>query len=76
MEGALGERLKREFHLSFDENVILSSLVYADEGKNALKKLWSEYAEIAWKYNLPFLATTPTSEQIRNGLNCPALAQT
>lgn len=60
MEGALGERLKREFHLSFDENVILSSLVYADEGKNALKKLWSEYAEIAWKYNLPFLATTPT----------------
>lgn len=33
MEGALGERLKREFHLSFDENVILSSLVYADEGK-------------------------------------------
>ncbi len=60
MEGALGERLKREFNLSFDENVVMSGLVYTNDGRNALKKLWSEYAEIAWKYNLPFLATTPT----------------
>ena len=60
MEGALGERLKREFHLSFDENVVMAGLVYTEDGRNALKKLWSEYAEIAWNYNLPFLATTPT----------------
>ena len=60
MEGALGERLKREFNLVPDENVFLASLVYSEDGRNALDKLWSEYAGIALKYNLPFLATTPT----------------
>lgn len=60
MEGALGERLKREFHLSFDENVVMSALVYQNAGRNALEKLWGQYAEIAWKYKMPFLATTPT----------------
>lgn len=60
MEGALGERLKREFLLSFDENVVMSGLVYSNDGRSALKKLWSEYAEIAEDHNMPFLATTPT----------------
>lgn len=60
MEGALGERLKREFGLKFDENVVMASLVYSENGRNALSKLWSEYAQIAFTYDLPFLATTPT----------------
>jgi S-methylmethionine-dependent homocysteine/selenocysteine methylase len=60
MEGALGERLKREFNLVLDENVFIACLIYSEEGRNALYKLWSEYAEIASRYNLPFLATTPT----------------
>lgn len=70
MEGAFGERLKREFHLSFDENVVMANLVYSESGRNALNKLWSEYAEIALKYHLPFLATTPTRRVNRERVEC------
>lgn len=60
MEGALGERLKREYHLVLDESVTMAGLVYSEKGRKALKELWSEYAKIAGTYHLPFLATTPT----------------
>lgn len=57
MEGALGERLKREYGLTFDEHVAMASLVYDTNGRKALTDLWKEYMEIAEKYQLPFLAT-------------------
>ena len=60
MEGALGERLKREYGLLFDEQVAMAGLVYAKEGRTALKELWNGYLSIAKKYRVPFLATTPT----------------
>lgn len=60
MEGALGERLKREYNLVLDEDVAMAGLIYSENGRKALKELWSEYAQIARIYNLPFLATTPT----------------
>jgi len=60
MEGALGERLKREHRLHFDEHVAMASLVYSERGRAALCALWGEYADIAARYGLPFVATTPT----------------
>ena len=60
MEGALGERLKREYHISFDDNVAMASLVYSQAGRNALSELWRGYINIAKRFNLPFVATTPT----------------
>ncbi len=60
MEGALGERIKREFHLNVNEDVALASLVYREDGRIALETLWKEYIDIARRYHLPFLATTPT----------------
>jgi len=60
MEGAIGERIKREYHLSLDEHVALAKLVYTEEGKNALQEIWEQYIGIARRYQLPFLATTPT----------------
>ncbi len=60
MEGALGERLKREYHLNFDKHIALAKLIYDINGRFALKSLWQEYIKIAKKYGLPFLATTPT----------------
>ena len=30
------------------------------EGATALSNLWNEYIDIAQKYHLPFIATTPT----------------
>lgn len=60
MEGALGERLKREYGLQFDENIAMANLVYSKKGAVALSNLYNEYIEIACKYRLPFMATTPT----------------
>lgn len=60
MEGALGERLKREYGLVFDEKITMSTFVYQEEGRKALTSLWKQYAQIAEKYQIPFLATTPT----------------
>ena len=57
MEGALGERLKREYHISFDDNVAMASLVYSQAGRNALSELWGGYIDIAKRFNLriPFI---------------------
>jgi S-methylmethionine-dependent homocysteine/selenocysteine methylase len=60
MEGALGERLKREYRLRPDGLVALASLVYDARGSTALTELWREYAGIAYSHHLPLLATTPT----------------
>lgn len=60
MEGALGERLKREYHLVFDEYVAMAKLVETQPGRRALANLWAEYIGIAARYGLPLLATTPT----------------
>lgn len=60
MEGALGERLKREYGLTFDEDVVMAALVYQEDGRMALTNIWNEYIDIAKKYGLPFIATTPT----------------
>lgn len=60
MEGALGERLKREYHLTPDKNVALAGILYQPGGRQALLELWSQYIACARQYNLPFIATTPT----------------
>lgn len=60
MEGALGERLKREYRLKFDQHLMMATLIYHAKGRFALKSLWQEYMNIAMKYKLPFMATTPT----------------
>ena len=60
LEGALGERLKREYGLKIDGIAAMAPLVYDPQAQKALAALWGEYRGIAQKYGLPFLATTPT----------------
>lgn len=60
MEGALGERLKREYTLCIDDDVALANLIYDQKGRIALENLWKEYMNISQKYRLPFMATTST----------------
>ena len=60
MEGALGERLKKEYHLRFDKHVAMAKLVRQINGRKALYQLWNEYLATAKTFHLPFLATTPT----------------
>ena len=60
MEGAVGERLKREYGMPFDDTVALANILYRQGGKEALGAIWAQYIDVAKKYNLPFIATTPT----------------
>ena len=60
MEGALGERLKREFNITFDDKVAMAGLIYDSDSRKAVYNIFKEYLKIAEKYELPFIATTPT----------------
>lgn len=60
MEGALGERLRREYHVRFDPAIAMAALVEDPAGRHALGELWSQYREIARRHGMPLLATTPT----------------
>ena len=69
MEGALGERMKREYGLAFDPHIAMAGLIYDERGRDALSTLWLEYMHIADTYQLPFLATTPTRRANRDRLH-------
>lgn len=60
LEGALGERLKREYALTPDPHVALAAFARSEAGRRALCELWQGYRQTAARYGLPFLATTPT----------------
>jgi len=66
MEGALGERLKREYGLITNGPAGMAGLIKTVEGQTALRTLWKEYATVAAKHNMPFLATTPTRRANRS----------
>ena len=65
MEGALAERLKREFHLSPDPHVAWAGMLARPEGATALEALWGGYMKTTRRYGLPFLAATPTRRATR-----------
>lgn len=60
MEGALGERLKREYNIKFDDRVAMAGLIYDADSRKAMQNIFEEYVSVAEKYDLPFIATTPT----------------
>lgn len=60
MEGALAERVKREYCISIDDDVALASMIYSEDKRLILKKLFCEYINIANRYKLPIMITTPT----------------
>lgn len=69
MEGALGERLKREFNIKIDGTVAMASLVYDVKGRKALRALWEQYIDLSRQFHLPFIATTPTRRANRERIN-------
>lgn len=73
LEGALGERLKREYGLAPDPQVGLARHAAAPEGRAALGALWGQYAAIAHAHGLPFLATTPTRRAGRDRVQAAGL---
>ncbi|MGB4658385.1 MAG: homocysteine S-methyltransferase family protein, partial [Mobilitalea sp.] len=60
MEGAIGERLKREYSIYPDNEVALASHIYHMDSKQALREIFSQYIQIAEMYQYPIMVTTPT----------------
>lgn len=59
-EGDKSVRLKFEFGFTPDQQIGYSSLVYSEEGRAAIRKIFRQYWNIAEKYNLPAFARSPT----------------
>ncbi len=60
MEGAVGERLNREFSIYPDKHVALAGHIYNENSRLALKRIYSQYINIGVKYGHPLMLTTPT----------------
>ena len=60
MEGAVLERFKREYNILIEDDVALASAIYDKDSRRILKKLFVEYIDIANRYNIPIMITTPT----------------
>lgn len=75
MEGALGERLKREYNLTPYPHVALAGFLTTPAGRKTLGALWLEYAQIAHRHGFPFLATTPTRRANRSRVTQEGLGE-
>ena len=64
MEGAIAERLKREFNIKIDGQVALASFVYSDKEK--LEMIYKEYIDVAVKFDIPIMISTPTRRANRD----------
>jgi S-methylmethionine-dependent homocysteine/selenocysteine methylase len=60
MEGAIGERLKREYGIPFDSALGLAGHVYDGKARGAMAELYGQYLAIAQSVDLPIMITTPT----------------
>lgn len=59
-EGAVIERLNRDPSIDLDPHILHAGLIYEDNGRKALEKIYRQYIEVGLKYNLPILLASPT----------------
>lgn len=69
-EGAVVERLRREFNIQLNPYIVHSGLIYENSKKAILYKIYKQYIDIAQKNDFPIMIFTPTrrcnSEQIKS----------
>jgi len=59
-EGAIVERLRREFSIPLDENIVHAGFIYNSKYRIALSGIYKQYLDIAEAYNLTIMIMTPT----------------
>jgi len=59
-EGAVIERLRRSEHIALDPEVANASLVYDAAGRQALRRIWCSYLDVAHDNGLPMIVCAPT----------------
>lgn len=59
-EGAIVERLRHEFHIPLDEQIVHAGLIYDIKHRNQIASVYRQYLDIAASSRLPILLMTPT----------------
>ena len=59
-EGAVVERLRREYCLPLDAESLHAAFIYDDRRRSILKQIYSDYIDILKPTGVPFLLFTPT----------------
>lgn len=59
-EGAVVERLRREFRVKLNPHIVHSSLVYDERGRSILRRIYKQYIDIVSKTGVPMIIFTPT----------------
>ena len=65
-EGAVGQRIEREFSLKPDEDIMYAPLIYDPIGRDALATIYRSYLKVAEDNNLPILLFTNTRRANRD----------
>lgn len=59
-EGAIVERLRREYHIPLDNDIVHAGLIYDDKYRDILVDIYKQYMDIAESFRLPIMIMTPT----------------
>lgn len=59
-EGAVVERLRREYKVQLNQHVVHSGLVYDPKGRRILRDIYKQYIDIVRKSHIPMMIFTPT----------------
>lgn len=59
-EGSIVERIRRSPSLQLDEHLANAKLIYSENGREALERIYKDYIDIAERADLPILILTPT----------------
>lgn len=65
-EGAIGQRMEREYGIAPDPDIVYAALPYRKNSRRALAELYRQYLGIARDYGLPMLLTTNTRRANRD----------
>ncbi|MGI6012879.1 MAG: homocysteine S-methyltransferase family protein [Oscillospiraceae bacterium] len=76
LDGALSERLKRDFHIPFDPHVAMAGSIYDIRGVRALDTLWRTHIAIAKESDFPLLLLPPTRRANRERIAASRYSET
>lgn len=68
VEGSIIERLQRGGKVTLHPRVKHAGLIYSEDGRAALEKVYGSYIEVALKFSLPLLTFAPTRRASRAAL--------
>lgn len=68
-EGAVLERLRHEFRVPLDDDIIHAGLIYNDIYREILAVIYKQYLKIAEEYSLPLMLMTPTRRANRERIS-------